>query len=46
MTYLIAVYWPFVGLALAAGIVVGWWFQSPASVDRLTAWLEQGADEP
>ena len=33
-------------IAMVLGVVVGWWYQDPRSVDDLTAWLERGADEP
>ncbi len=46
MLYTLASYWPFVLLTLLAGLGVGWWFQSPGSVDEVTAWLEEGEDEP
>jgi hypothetical protein len=46
MLYLIAIYWPFILLALLLGVVVGWWYQDPRSADDETAWLEPGQDEP
>jgi hypothetical protein len=44
--YLIAAYWPFLLVALGAGVAVGWWCQDPRSADDLTAWLERETDEP
>jgi hypothetical protein len=46
MLYVLANYWLFLLPALVLGILVGWWFQSPRSVDDVTAWLEGGANEP
>jgi hypothetical protein len=46
MPHIIAAYWPFMIAVLGVGIAVGWWSQDPRSVDDLTAWLEQGPDEP
>ena len=46
MLYLIWVYWPFMLVAGLVGIVVGWWYQDPRSVDDVTAWLERSSDEP
>ncbi len=45
MLYVIANYWPFLAVALAVGVVVGWWYQNPRSADEMTAWLERGPDE-
>ena len=45
MLYLIAIYWPFILVALLLGVVVGWWYQDPRSADDETAWLEPGEDE-
>ena len=46
MIYVVGQYWLFLLLAAVAGIGVGWWFQSPRSVDQVTAWLERGTEEP
>ncbi|MHA1159169.1 MAG: hypothetical protein ACTSP2_10585 [Alphaproteobacteria bacterium] len=45
MLYALASYWPFILLALIAGLAVGWWYQSPDSVDDVTAWLEKEHDD-
>jgi len=45
MIYVIANYWPFMLLALAAGIAVGWWNRDRQPVDDVTAWLERGPEE-
>lgn len=46
MIYLIVMYWPFVLVALLAGLAIGWWFQDPRSADDASVWLEPGADKP
>jgi len=46
MSDILAIYWPYLVLALVVGIGVGWWYSDPRSADDLTAWLERGADEP
>jgi hypothetical protein len=44
MAYLLGIYWPFVLLALAVGVAVGWWNRDRRDVvDDVTAWLEDGA---
>lgn len=45
MIYVVTTYWPFLLVAFAAGVGVGWWFQDPRSADDATAWLEPGPDE-
>jgi hypothetical protein len=46
MAYLIGTYWPFLLASLAIGIALGWWNRDRRSVDHMTAWLEDGPDEP
>ena len=46
MIYVIGIYWPFLLLALLAGIAAGWWYRDPRSADEVSAWLEPGSDEP
>jgi len=43
--YLLGTYWPFVVLAFAIGIALGWWNRHRRGVDHVTAWLEQGPGE-
>jgi hypothetical protein len=45
MLYLIGAYWPFLLLALAGGVVAGWWYCDPRSGDEVSAWLERGSDD-
>ena len=46
MAYLLGIYWPFVLLALAVGVAVGWWNRDRRDVvDDVTAWLEDGQVE-
>ena len=45
MLYLIIASWPYLLAALLIGVVVGWWYQDPRSVDDMTAWLERGPDD-
>jgi len=45
MSYLIAIYWPFLLLSLAIGVAVGWWNRDRRKVDDVTAWLEDGPGE-
>ena len=45
MQYVIAAYWPYLIVALCAGIATGWWFQDPRSADDETTWLERGLDD-
>lgn len=44
MLYLIDAYWPFLLVAVLAGVAVGWWYQDPRSGDELEAWLERGGE--
>ncbi len=44
MLYVMTSYWPFLVVSLLVGAAVGWWFQSPRSVDSITAWLERGPE--
>jgi hypothetical protein len=46
MLDMLAVYWPYLLLALLAGVAVGWWSRDPRSIDDVTAWLQRSADEP
>ena len=46
MLYDVLVFWPFLLLALVLGLLVGWWYQDPRSVDDATAWLARGPDDP
>jgi hypothetical protein len=45
MAYLVGAYWPFLLVALAIGVALGWWNRDRRSVDDETAWLEDGSDE-
>jgi hypothetical protein len=45
LLYLIGAYWPFLLMALLAGIAGGWWYRDPRSGDEVSAWLERGPDE-
>ena len=45
MLYVFHIYWPFLIVAVALGICVGWWFQDPRSADDVTVWLEPGDDD-
>jgi hypothetical protein len=46
MLDMLVIYWPYLLIALLAGICVGWWSRDPRSVDDVTAWLQRGSDEP
>lgn len=45
MLFVVAMYWPWLAAAFAAGVGVGWWFQDSRSADDMTVWLKPGRGE-
>ena len=46
MAYLLVTYWPYLLLALAFGVALGWWNRDRrGAVDHVAAWLEDGSGE-
>lgn len=37
-------YWPFAVAMFGIGVCAGWWYQSPGSVDHVTAWLQRDSE--
>jgi hypothetical protein len=44
--YLVSAYWIFIAGVFGVGILVGWWAEGMRGGGAVSAWLEQGRDEP